>query len=143
MLINYAPAFFGGLIIGLAAVLLMLINGRIAGVSGILQGVLWQKQSRERFWRLTFILGIPIGSGIMSASSIVTSQLRSDFPWWALALSGLLVGFGTALGNGCTSGHGVCGIGRLSHRSILATLTFIVSAAVTVFIIRHLLGGLS
>jgi uncharacterized protein len=138
---NYLPAFIGGLMIGLAALLLMLFNGKIAGISGILQGVFWQSKTTERVWRLCFIIGIILGSFLFSLSSLFDQQTRLDFPLWLLALSGLLVGIGTSIGNGCTSGHGVCGIGRLSMRSLIATISFILSASITLYIVRYLLGA--
>lgn len=132
----------GGALIGVSATLLLLLNGRIAGITGIAAG-LFTRDRAERSWRAAFIGGLVIGGVMMAflrpsafgAPSVMSAPL-------AIA-AGLLVGFGTRLANGCTSGHGVCGIARLSPRSLLATVTFMVTAGVTVFVVRHLLGGAS
>ena len=124
-------ALAGGALIGLAAVLLALFNGRIAGISGILSGLLRPIQG-EWPWRLAFI------AGLMGATLLVTRpeiQIEASTPM--LIVAGLLVGFGTRLGSGCTSGHGVCGLSRLSMRSLVATLLFMLSAVVTNFLVRH------
>jgi uncharacterized membrane protein YedE/YeeE len=139
---NFTPitALLGGLLIGVAASLLLLLNGRIAGISGIAGGLL-RAGAGDRTWRLLFLLGLVAGAG---ASRLVGSQPASihiDASLPALILGGLLVGFGTQLGGGCTSGHGVCGIARLSPRSITATLVFMLSAAATVFVVRHVIPG--
>jgi uncharacterized membrane protein YedE/YeeE len=132
-------AALGGLLIGLAASLLVLSNGRIAGISGIC-GRLLAGSSGDRDWRLCFLVGLPLGA-------LAVGALRGGLPVQiaaspvALVLAGLLVGFGTQLGNGCTSGHGVCGLARGSRRSLAATLTFMLCAAVTVFLARHVVGG--
>ncbi len=132
----------GGLMIGTAAALLFWVNGRIAGVSGILSGVFTQR-SLERVWRMTWIGALVVGGLVASALALHSPFTpREAFPAWALVLGGLLVGFGTRLGSGCTSGHGVCGIARLSWRSIAATVTFMASGAVTVFVVRHV-GGVA
>lgn len=139
---NFTPlsALIGGSLIGLSAVLFMLLNGRIAGVSGIAGGLIapvagdWQ-------WRLAFVLGLICGPLVFMA---LGGQLPDiQFPvssTFALAAAGLIVGFGTRLGGGCTSGHGVCGVSRLSPRSIVATAAFMFTGFATVYIIRHLLG---
>jgi len=131
----------GGLLIGTAAALLLLLNGRIAGVSGMIAaatkidvgGTPWSQAA-------AFIVGLPIGGALIALlvrmpEVVVTSSVP------LLIIAGLLVGFGTRLGNGCTSGHGVCGIARLSPRSLAATATFMASAAATIFILRHVVGG--
>jgi uncharacterized protein len=134
---NLIGGFIGGLLIGLAAVLLLAINGRIAGVSGILGGLITNNAWTERAWRLAFIVGLIVGAGIYSLfRGGLPLQLQASGP--ALLLAGLLVGCGTRLGSGCTSGHGVCGLARRSRRSLAATLTFMVVAALTVFLTRHL-----
>lgn len=123
-------ALLGGALIGLAAVLLLRLNGRVAGVSGIANGV-WSGASGDRAWRVLFIVGLIVGGlayQLLTGNALLT---RTDFPLGWLALAGALVGFGTRLGSGCTSGHGVCGIARLSVRSIVATVTFIATGVVT------------
>ncbi|MDB5553383.1 MAG: putative transrane protein [Rhizobium sp.] len=125
----------GGLLIGLSAVLLMAFHGRIAGLSGVLGGLLppfsidWQ-------WRVAFLAGAVIGPAIFMA---ITGPIEFSIPAGpaALAIGGVIVGIGVTLGNGCPSGHGVCGMARLSPRSFVATLSFIATALVTVFLIRH------
>ena len=114
----------GGALIGLAAALLLVANCRIPGISGILGQMLWPAQRESRGWRVAFVLGLPLGAWFVSLSSggLTTDITASPL---VIALAGVLVGFGTRLGSGCTSGHGVCGISRGSPRSIVATLTFI------------------
>jgi len=130
----------GGALIGVAVAVLLLANHRIAGVSGILGQALWPSAGEERGWRLAFVVGLPLGAALVS---LVRGPLATDIEATApvLVVAGLLVGFGTRLGNGCTSGHGVCGMSRGSPRSIAATLTFMAVAGVTVFVARHLLGA--
>jgi hypothetical protein len=127
-------ALVGGALIGLAAVLLMLLNGRIAGVSGILGGAL---AGDGRAWRLAFLAGLVAAPLLMGALGDPLPVPRVPASWAIVVAAGLLVGFGTRLGGGCTSGHGVCGIARLSPRSILATLVFMATAMVVVAIMRH------
>ncbi|TWX70011.1 YeeE/YedE family protein [Colwellia sp. C1TZA3] len=138
----FAKAYAGGVLIGISALLLMLFNGRIAGVSSILGGAIELKRVKwsGRGWRLLFIAGMIFAAflwqGLNAPLEIeVTAGLAP------LVVAGLLVGFGSQLGSGCTSGHGVCGIGRLSARSITATVTFILSGVATVTVVR-LFGGL-
>ena len=132
-------AIAGGLLIGTAAALLLLLNGRIAGVSGML-ATTSRIGTRGPPWRqaAAFIGGLPLGA-VLIVTFVRKPDLVIAASPAALVLAGLLVGFGTLLGNGCTSGHGVCGMARLSPRSILATLTFMATAALTVFVLRHLL----
>ncbi|RAO76567.1 YeeE/YedE family protein [Dyella jiangningensis] len=129
----------GGVLIGLSAVLLMGALGRIAGISGIAGGLV--VGAGDRAWRIAFIVGLVAGPWLLQwwqgDSGIGLPQVR--WPWMALA--GLLVGFGTRLGGGCTSGHGVCGIARLSPRSLLATAVFVATSMATAFVMRHMLGG--
>lgn len=133
-------AALGGLMIGLAAGLLLLANGRVAGISGIMGQALWPAAGEQRGWRVAFLLGLPLGAGLVSLASgpLVTTI---EAPPAVLVLAGVLVGFGTRLGNGCTSGHGVCGMSRGSLRSVTATITFMTVAGLTVFATHHLLGA--
>lgn len=129
----------GGLLIGLSAALLLWVNGRIAGISGIVGGLLSPAQG-ETAWRASFLIGMLAGGAtyLLATGGLgVAVQVNTGL----MAVAGLLVGFGTRLGGGCTSGHGVCGIGRLSQRSIVATGSFMLAAAVTVFVVRHVLGA--
>jgi uncharacterized membrane protein YedE/YeeE len=132
-------AALGGCLIGLSALILFLFDGRIAGISGIL-GNLLTFRSGEIGWRLAFLIGLAGAPALyaMAGGHLPPLTIASSVP--LLAGGGFLVGFGTRLGNGCTSGHGVCGLARLSPRSIAATLTFMVVAAFTVFIMHHLAG---
>ncbi|MEQ1635455.1 MAG: YeeE/YedE family protein [Methylococcales bacterium] len=134
------PAFSGGILIGLAASVLLLFNRRIAGISGIMAGMLAAGKT-ELFWRMAFLAGIVIGAGLFNLIKPDFYQPRENFPIWLLACAGFLVGFGTRMSNGCTSGHAICGIARLSLRSIVATLTFMASGFLTVYLMRHVLGG--
>ena len=131
-------ALLGGALIGLAATLLYAGIGRIAGISGILNQAI--EQRAERGWRIAFLLGLVAAAAAWFASNDIAP--RSGFPLGWLLLAGLLVGFGTRLGNGCTSGHGICGIARLSKRSLLAVLVFMGSGIATVYVLRHLLAVL-
>lgn len=132
------PALAGGVIIGLAASLALLGQGRIAGISGIFGGMLTPKPG-DFGWRAAFVVGLLLAG---AAGAVLYPQAigRSDRPLWVLALAGLLVGFGTRLGNGCTSGHGVCGLARLSVRSLAAVLTFI-SVAMATATLWSVVGG--
>ena len=139
---SYDPisALLGGALIGLASVLLMMLTGRIAGISGILAGCL-TLAAGDKVWRAAFIMGLilaPVASGLLGYP-LPTPRMPAS--WVMIVIAGLLVGFGTRLGGGCTSGHGVCGIARLSARSIVATAIFMASAIVVVAIMRHGLGG--
>ena len=132
-------ALLGGVLIGLAASLLMLLNGRVAGISGIFAGILHPRRS-EIPWRAAFLLGL-LSVGLITKFAFpgIAAQSSASAPGALVIAAGLLVGFGARLSNGCTSGHGVCGIPRLSPRSISATLTFMATGALTVFVLRHLL----
>jgi uncharacterized membrane protein YedE/YeeE len=137
---EYLQALIGGLMIGLAAVIIMASHGKIMGVSGIVSGLL-PRAAVDRSWRLWFIAGI-LAAPILLALFVghqPSVELTDNLPM--LISGGLLVGLGTVIGNGCTSGHGVCGLGRLSKRSLVATATFMGTAIVTVYFSRHLLGG--
>ncbi len=131
-------ALVGGVLIGLAAILLLWLNGRIAGISSIVGGM-WFSPRGERTWRLLFITGLILGTGAWVAVAGQAPLPRPQSPAALLVLSGLLVGYGTSLGGGCTSGHGVCGLARFSLRSLVATGVFLVVAIVTTFIVRHVL----
>lgn len=139
---NFTPlsATLGGALIGLSAVWLMASAGRIAGISGILGGTFTASKG-DRLWRLTFMAGLLIGPLIVGFFK--PGLFRADFPFTGplLIIGGICVGIGTQLGNGCTSGHGVCGNARLSMRSLIATLTFMTTGFITVFIMRHVVGG--
>jgi uncharacterized membrane protein YedE/YeeE len=137
---HYLFALFGGVLIGFAALFMLLFNGRILGVSGILGG-LFGTTSRRELWRWCFILGIFFGGILLQL--VMPSALENSLNRTPLALvfAGLLVGWGTRLGSGCTSGHGICGVSRLSPRSLLATLIFMVVAILTVWIFKILNGG--
>ena len=135
---NFTPVsgLIGGLLIGLAAVLLLLLNGRISGISGIVGGLLTTKSS-DVGWRILFVVGLLLGAFIymLVTGGVMPVKIQASLP--VLMVAGLLVGFGTRLGSGCTSGHGVCGIAGLSRRSIVATLVFFSVAIITVFLTRH------
>lgn len=134
-------AIAGGLLIGLAAVLLFAGIGRIAGVTGILAGTfnsLFQGQKSELGWRLVFIIGMLI-SPLLYRMIAPLPMIDIQTDWPAILTAGLIVGFGTRLGSGCTSGHGVCGISRLSPRSIIATLAFMGAGFLTTYVIRHVI----
>ena len=130
-------AAIGGALIGLAATMLMLVTGRIAGIAGIL-GDLVDLAGGDRLWRLAFIAGL-IAAPLAIAAAGAPLRTPAMPGWVVTALAGLLVGFGTRLGNGCTSGHGICGIARLSPRSLAATATFMAVAMLLVAITRHAL----
>jgi uncharacterized membrane protein YedE/YeeE len=132
-------ALSGGALIGLAASLLLLLNGRVLGITGIVAGL----AGPDARWRALFVAGMILGG--LAVAQVVPGAFRSTvhLPVLPLILGGLLVGFGTRLANGCTSGHGVCGIARLSPRSITATAVFMGTGALAVFVMRHVLGGLS
>lgn len=130
-------ALAGGVLIGLSATLLLWLNGRVAGVSGILNGVIFPNAG-DVSWRAMFLLGLIVAAGLYMALVPGAPLPRTDYSRVALVVAGLLVGFGTRMGNGCTSGHGVCGLGRLSMRSLASVLTFMATAIATTFVVRHL-----
>jgi len=131
-------ALAGGVFIGIAAAMFVLLNGRIAGISGILGGLL-QPVRGDAAWRLAFVLGLVAApAAYLLAGPLPKAQI--DAGWGALVVAGLLVGAGTRYGSGCTSGHGVCGLSRLSPRSLAATAAFMGAGFGTVFVVRHLFG---
>ena len=139
---NFTPlsAAIGGALIGLSAVLLMLLAGRIAGVSGIFGGLL-DPETNDLGWRVAFIAGLILAPLIAGWAGYPMPVPKLPSSSTVIIAAGLLVGFGARLGGGCTSGHGICGIARLSSRSIAATVIFMLTAIVTVAVTRHLLGG--
>ena len=138
---NFTPvaSTIGGVLIGLAVAALFLFNGRILGISNIASELVNIRSRESRLWRLVFILGLVAGGLALLAwrQEAIGASPASPF---MLVLAGLLVGYGSSLGRGCTSGHGICGISRLSPRSIIATLTFMASGIVTVYIVNHIIG---
>ena len=138
---NFTPwtSLAGGILLGLASAIFILVNGRILGISGIVGGLLRPK-SGDVGWRLAFVLGMLVAPllYLLVADPVA---VRIDAGWATLVIAGLLVGVGTRFGSGCTSGHGVCGLSRLSLRSLVATLAFMGAGFVTVYLIRHLLAS--
>ena len=135
----YVAATIGGALIGVSAVLLMMMSGRIAGISGIVGGLLPPKPAADRAWRLAFVAGLvaaPLALRVLTGEDHIGAPAVEN---GMLILAGVLVGVGTALGTGCTSGHGICGFARLSPRALAAVLTFMIMAIVTVFITRPVL----
>ncbi|EHV5550271.1 YeeE/YedE family protein [Vibrio vulnificus] len=126
----------GGILLGISALTMLLVNGKVAGISGILTGLLTPK-SRDFAWRLMFVIGMVSGGVLAVTFGAASALVALPTSGVLIATAGLLVGIGTRLGNGCTSGHGICGIGRLSKRSIVATAIFMAVAAMTVFVRLH------
>jgi uncharacterized protein len=129
----------GGVLIGIAAAIFVLFNGRIAGISGILGGLL-RLPGRDSGWRLAFLLGL-VGAPLLYALAFSLPRTDIDAGYGSLVLAGVLVGIGTRYGSGCTSGHGVCGLSRLSPRSAAATVAFMGAGFATVYVLRHLVGS--
>ncbi|MBC7467018.1 MAG: YeeE/YedE family protein [Bdellovibrio sp.] len=138
MMNDYILALVGGALIGLAVSVMLLFNGRVTGISGIFYGAVVKPVQNDKTWRWYFIFGLLIGGLILQFFYPTAFSLGLKEESWTVVVAGLLVGFGTVLGNGCTSGHGVCGISRLSIRSILATVTFIVAGILSVYIFRQI-----
>lgn len=132
-------ALAGGLLIGASASLLLILNGRIAGISGIVAG-LFQRDLREVAWRAAFVVGVVLAPLLYGVLFSRLTTVTFDASTGVILIAGLLVGFGTRLGTGCTSGHGVCGLSRASPRSLVATALFMVTAIVTVLVTHHLIG---
>jgi uncharacterized protein len=133
-------AALGGALIGLSAVLLLLINGRVAGISGILGGIA-ERRPGDLGWRLAFLLGLVLAPPLYAALGGALPAVTVTPSTALLLVGGVVVGVGTRLSGGCTSGHGVCGMARLSPRSLVATIAFMAAGAATVFVARHLLGA--
>lgn len=137
--VHFTPgaSFAGGILIGIAAAMLVLLNGRIAGISGIVGGLL--HPSREDIlWRVAFVIGLFVAPTLMALAGLIPVP-RVEAGYGMLALAGVLVGAGTSFGSGCTSGHGVCGVSRLSPRSLVATAAFMLAGIATVYVVRHVL----
>lgn len=140
---NYIPALIGGLIIGGSAALLLGLSGRIAGISGIFWNAISggvQGNFKEHGWRIAFVVGLIVGPFVVHALADVPIPSAPSGGAVMAIVAGLLVGFGTRMGSGCTSGHGICGMARFSPRSIVATLTFMAAGFVTVFVVRHIVS---
>ena len=139
---NFTPvsAAIGGVLIGFSAVLLMLSTGRIAGISGIFSGLL-NLRGEDKGWRIAFVAGLILAPILAGLIGYGMAQPKLPANWAVVIAAGLLVGFGTRLGGGCTSGHGICGVARLSPRSLVATAVFMAAAIVVVVMTRHVLGG--
>ena len=133
---NWLSALMGGVLIGVSATILLAFNGRIAGISGIVNGAI---RLPGEGWRWFFLIGLIAGGALYEYGLAPQSTPTSMFAPWAMIVGGFLVGFGTRMGGGCTSGHGVCGLGRLSLRSLVAVLTFLTTGMITVFFMRHVL----
>jgi uncharacterized membrane protein YedE/YeeE len=133
------PAFLGGILLGVSAALYVILHGRILGISGIVSGLLSPKEG-DIHWRLSLVLGLLSAPflGVFLFDLHTRSVIDAD--WIAIIIAGLLVGFGASYGSGCTSGHGVCGLSRLSPRSLVATISFMGAGFLMVFVIRHMLG---
>ena len=128
----------GGILIGTAAVLLMLFHGRIAGATGIVTGLI---TSQDKDWRGAMLVGMVAAPALIMVATGAMPEIQVPVSALALAVGGFLVGVGVTFGSGCTSGHGVCGLARLSARSLVATVTFMATTGVTVYVIRHVVGG--
>lgn len=135
-----ASAFVGGVLIGLAATLLLLLNGKIAGISGIFARVV-KPLPGDTAWRVLFLIGMIAGGALTFLAWPPAASLQLDASWPRILAGGFLVGLGTRVGGGCTSGHGVCGLSRGSRRSLVATLAFMCAGFATVYVIRHVLSG--
>ena len=134
------PSLLGGMLLGLAAALYVFLHGRILGISGIVAGLLHPKMT-DSAWRLSLVLGLISAPFLAALFFGMIPTVEIDSSWLAIVIAGFLVGFGAHYGSGCTSGHGICGLSRLSPRSLVATLAFMSAGFVMVFVIRHLIGG--
>lgn len=135
----------GGVMIGIAVIIWLALYGRVTGISGIVGGAFWHHQRSERSWRWFYLAGLVAGAGVYLRvrGALAGTYFLIDLQvgWWQMAVAGLLVGFGTRMSHGCTSGHGVCGLARLSSRSLVATVTFMLFGFATVFVLRHVVGA--
>lgn len=136
---QFGYSLVGGILIGTAASLFLWLNGRIAGISSVIGNLLFAK---EKLGPALFILGIILGAAIFYLLGGAAPLPRTGFPAWLLGLAGLAVGIGTGVAHGCTSGHGVCGLGQLSLRSLVATLTFLIVGILSTYVVRHIFGVL-
>ena len=134
------PSLLGGIILGVAAALYVLFHGRILGISGIISGLLRPK-SGDRAWRMALILGLLTAPLLAALFFEIHPIVEVEADWLAVVIAGLLVGFGTQYGSGCTSGHGIFGLSRLSPRSLVATVSFMTAGFLIVFVLRHVIGG--
>jgi uncharacterized membrane protein YedE/YeeE len=134
------PSLIGGILIGLSAATMLLMNGKIAGISGIFAGLL-RPIKGDTLWKSCFVAGLVAGGMLLKVFLPTAYKFGVVRPYGMLVVAGFLVGFGTRLGNGCTSGHGICGISRLSPRSMVATATFITTGAIVVYFVNHVLDG--
>lgn len=138
--VSFVYGLMGGMLIGLASLVVSAATGKIPGISGVFSRVL-QPATQDRLWRLVFLLGLVIGAGLTFMLSLRASIYRPVGAWGFMLIAGLLVGLGTRLAGGCTSGHGVCGLGLGSRDSLVSTLIFVGTGVITVLVLRHLLGG--
>ena len=134
------PSLLGGMILGIAAALYVLLHGRILGISGIISGLLHPTLT-DSAWRLSLVFGLISAPFLAALFFGIIPVIEIDASWLVIVIAGLLVGFGAQYGSGCTSGHGICGLSRLSPRSLVATLAFMSAGFVMVFITRHMIGG--
>ncbi len=134
------PSLLGGMILGIAAALYVFLHGRILGISGIVSGLMHPKQG-DSAWRIALTLGLLTAPVLAALFFEIRPIVEIDADWFAVILAGLLVGYGAQYGSGCTSGHGICGLSRLSPRSLVATLSFMSAGFLTVFVLRHVIGG--
>jgi uncharacterized membrane protein YedE/YeeE len=132
------PSLLGGMMLGLAVTLYVLLHGRILGISGIVSGLVHPKKE-DWSWRLAFIIGLLTAPFLAALFFGILPVIEVDANWLTVIIAGLLVGFGVQYGSGCTSGHGICGLSRLSPRSLVATLSFMTAGFLVVFVIRHLI----
>ncbi|MFP6715644.1 MAG: YeeE/YedE thiosulfate transporter family protein [Alphaproteobacteria bacterium] len=140
---NFTPlsALAGGILIGLSAVLLLTVNGRIAGISGIVHGIVAPEKPNDLDWRLLFLVGLIAGAFLYRLLNGMDTSIALEASILIVGGGGILTGIGTAVGSGCTSGHGICGLARRSSRSLAATISFMLVGGITVFILRHVIGG--
>ena len=140
---NFTPlsALGGGVLIGLSAVLLLAVNGRIAGISGIVHGIVAPEKPNDLDWRLLFLVGLIAGAFLYRLLNGIDTSITLEASMLIVGGGGILTGVGTAIGSGCTSGHGICGLARRSSRSLAATISFMLVGGITVFILRHVIGG--